>query len=420
MKAMLLLVLAAAILFGEHHAPWAFDGELDKKNKFPFVVRLLTPGAVCTGFVISRRMVLTAGHCIYRDNAYVDWAVVEYWDEVNFKDRRVDARHLWVTNGYLDISPYYDQYVALSDEDKQAHYTPKEQYALFWEATVEDIGIIITDADIWVSAYPLMVLNINHDFADSLWGPAPYPEWSKEVVASIDHFLEYEVLDSPHSAVGVGYGFYVCDEDIRNESCKGDLQRRWGSLDVISVEDIHGFYDPAGLIIARPSTDAHAGSPLFGDSGSGLIVQKPGGNEWVIVGVVSKVDKEKNAYYAPLFRHMHVLSSVVTSPEYQNALTERGFIVAAATLWNGRVSVAWSKSAYREDAEQAAVNACASNGVPGCQVVETVRKGCLFITWGESDREIGWRVGNTSDEAYYACTSYGFSYCAVPIGTCLE
>jgi hypothetical protein len=77
------------------------------------------------------------------------------------------------------------------------------------------------------------------------------------------------------------------------------------------------------------------------------------------------------------------------------------------------------KYAMLQDAERDALRACRQRA-SACQIVSRFSRGCGYITWGRNSQgQVGWGSGATSDAARASCALRGLT-CYTPIGGCVD
>lgn len=410
-----LRTLAFLFTFMYPSAAFGFMGTPDTENKFPFVVRVLSPNNLCTGTVVTRRLVITAAHCIWASGSYRNPVVVEFWDETEKRDRQVRARFLQIPEKYKQLAPQVAAISNIGEETTRLELVARQ--ALYFAQTTRDIGVIITNENIWVSRYARTPFSTQQTFREILHGITKNMEWKRSELNQLTAFTRKHLDANAESfAIGVGYGTDTCIRQDWKRLCKkADLHRRWGYVKI-------GATQLAGaplLQTTRGGTGWNEGkNPMLpGDSGGPLLLPHKTTDDWFFIGIVS-TSSDIAAQHTLITNHLEFILNIVTSVEYQSALAERGALALAASLVNGYVSIGFKKAAYMEDAVRGALTQCIRGGGNQCAIVATVVQGCLYATIGSKQSLVKWQAGITTQDAYLRCTQNGFT-CKPPIGGCL-
>lgn len=377
------------LVFHTATAP-AFKGRPDTENRFPYVARVLASGGqYCTGIIITKRMVLTAAHCIWENGSYKRGVSVQFWDERDKVDRTILAERLYVTETYRKTEP----------------------------STAEvDIGIILPEEHIRVSRYPKTILDIHPPFSRAkLYSKETNVKWTEQTTKSVIRTLLEHILNNDHEtgAIGVGYGTTSCDTSL--EECEPtDFHRRWEYVRMVVHTNGH---DSVSFKAKRTDGGGTGFTPFLpGDSGGPLIAEHEtsGDSEWILVGVHSR-SNAAIAKNAPLLSNASFILNFVQSRAYNEALTRNGTIAIAAVAANGRAAVGFARTRYESEAR---FNALAQCGINGCKIVDVITSGCRYATTGTRWPSVKWATGRTRSAAYERCRQGGFS-CKQPTGGCL-
>lgn len=262
MFARFVTVLFTLFFMGElPHEAHALVGNLDTENKFPYVVLVEGKNALgsfsCSGVAVSKRVVLTAAHCLWRYGRFASNVTVSYEQEGAIKTLDASAKQV------------SESYVNMARSDVAADSTPVSlPQTSASERSPVDIGVITVQGDIVLPEYVLPVFN----------------EAASKSLAAI----------SGGKATVVGFGLFRCDSYRRHAGCEFDAQRRHGRISVttVNINGLKSYRSGSFPLIGKVNP------VMEGDSGGGLFIEAAG--QTVLIGIISSRGY-RQANYAPLW-----------------------------------------------------------------------------------------------------------------------
>lgn len=389
-----------------------------------------------SGYVRSRRMVITSAHVVWKNGQLCKGIRVGIRDEKGKMVRVIKARHVFVPEKYKELRGRVPEKLVENRwvEMFDSSMTQKEKNDRRADMSVEDIAVVIPEEDVLVSQkiadilderLPIMTLVTRENVRSA--------GWTQPAIHAITSELAEIFGPPPEQAVGMGYGVYEC-EDPQREKCKptdghlrtgvARLSKQWFPQHYVGGEkEIVSILTTLGAIAPNSSTE----SPFNrGDSGAPVSVRvtpeyaKRLGVDAVVVAIVSRAS-DKVGIHTSLLQHADFLESILDSAEYQAAMAERHTLSFAAGFKRDKrgrwihTSGAMRSSEPMADAE--ALEKCAKGGYT-CKVVQKYQSGCGYLVQGVKAGSLTWAVGITSEEAQRRCKQGGYR-CSAAIGSCL-
>ena len=252
----------------------AFVGELDKENRFPFVVRLNSSVGSCSGVAAYNGIVATAAHCVWNEDGLARNMTIAFVDATGRSGKANAVR------------------IFMPEEFKQlyAKYKAGQSAAIL---TSQDIAFVIPDRVVEPIGYPhwvteILVSNAAETDVDffilgSLEG---LNNWTPSLRQRLDDAIKknFGSLNSARS-VAVGFGNFLCKNyEARQSTCISDERNRSGQIPLDASAEIEGLKAPWIWCTGR---DVAGINPIqHGDSGGPVFVRALDGR-WLFVGFTS-------------------------------------------------------------------------------------------------------------------------------------
>jgi hypothetical protein len=330
----------------------ALYGDVDVENQFPFVVRIAVKKGnqirFCTASMRTRRMAITAAHCVYDEKTgkTLNNISLHFTDERGAR-RRVAAK-AFIAPDYAEavrksriIKTQFDEAKAKKDDAKLIALS-----LLLAEASVtqtsRDFALLLPVSDVNVSAFLLStIMDDDLPFAATLsafenslqrWTPETYARVGaafKESFASrmpVAPTQDNEVRKSvTFLAHAVGYG-RTCRSDKDTKCRLLDGKRRHAP---ILLED--GWYYPGStdndaslmLTLSKQSLKRRE-MVLPGDSGGPILIRDQITGRFMQIGIITSYSNSKygafRSWAACLLQHAGTWKGFLNSAEYRNAM----------------------------------------------------------------------------------------------------
>jgi V8-like Glu-specific endopeptidase len=330
----------------------ALYGDVDVDNQFPFVVRVAVKKGnqirFCTASMRTRRMAITAAHCVYDEKTGKTLNNIS----LHFTDERGAVRRVaakaFIAPDYAEATSKVRMMKAQFDEAKAKKDDAKvmELFLPLTEATVaqtsRDFALLLPASDVNVSAFLLAtIMDDDLPFASTLrafenslhrWTPETYARvgaaFKESFVARMpvapkqDSEVRKSVTFLAHA---VGYGL-TCRSD-KDAKCKLlDGKRRHAP---ILLED--GWYYPGSaysdaslmLTLSKQSLKRQE-MVLPGDSGGPILIRDQITGRFMQIGVITSYSHSKfgafRTWAACLLQHAGTWREFLNSAEYRNAM----------------------------------------------------------------------------------------------------
>ncbi len=296
-----------------------FVGDIDDSERFSAVVHVNSDTSLGTGIVFNRRLIYTAGHCLwdgsrYRSNVRITYVGADHYTHT------VSARYIFIRAGFPKA---YKKYLPILERKTDVDLTSEEE-AIQNKMTAEDFGVVIPDEDVVISQKVRTILDDDlplrgalEELGNSASG------WTPEQLARITSLLEERIFSKITATEGLaaGYGAYRCNKD--QTKCRSDAHRRWGKVELEHdwIRDVGGGNQAFTLRTSKGGALEKIGkSPIMpGDSGGPLFVAHPSGKGWLLVGIESLANSE-GGYQHSLLNDADFLRWILNSDEYKKAM----------------------------------------------------------------------------------------------------
>jgi len=406
----------------------ALDGILDySKNEFSAVVRLSKriggqTATICSGAVLTRRLVLTARHCIARPG-----------DGDGMKPNDLFIHFRGLSGQYVRTTARHIISVRGKTIDT-CNVTGLEREQCVYLAVRNDIALIIPEGDIIVRQKLSTVLDDDLPFRELIKQFGDGKRLTKSMIGQVLERFSEEV--STNEAVVAGYGLTHGCEGRATECVTtwwdihhGRVQfNGWRIMEHIGRRPGAAFITGKGLHDTPPIDKAAI--QRLGDSGSPLLFPHPKRKSELVVAGTLFGGPPDEGWYVSLFDHVALFDNVINSSEYKRAMSEPsnlGKVQPSRILaWaQGRrgdhIKYSLVSGEFYDETTERAVRICSEALGRRCALGgSTTKNGCVYMTgysfW--DGRELGFLIGSRS-EVSRDCRREGFECVSPPLVECL-
>jgi len=418
--------LSAVMLIASSTFADSFVGELDTNGKFPAVVTVGThlgeEPSRCSGTALTRRLVITAAHCLWVHGHYRSNMLIGYREKGQELLTPAPARRLFVPERFKELDAklkYIDGRDSGRDSDDPDDRAKRES---------EDLGLIITDRDVPTQADIHTILDPSLPFANPLRGTTWPPNEGLHLSPLLRQTLrlikeQIEPVYNTNIAYSAGYGRYICDNYEDQKSCKMDSRLRWGRIRM--DESWTASIGKEGRVLLNwghegGGVKSMGFSPIrSGDSGGPLFLEDPQSKGWLLIGVNSSGTAKTNSQ-STLLHNASFILSVIESAEHRAALQERDAIAfdVAQNPHTSQMYVGFARGGTKSKAIAEVLDLCREVGDNDCRKISTIESGCGYIAWTQNGTATGYVIRAEKQEIAAFCASENLR-CGKPKGGCL-
>lgn len=282
----------------------ALVGEVDKDDKFPYVVQLQIEfsdgsASLCSGAVSRASMVSTAAHCIWDTKLGLATKVTISYTDADGRQRQVNHKRLYHPTAFETTYAKWQQ--------ERPSVSPEQNTKNFMRMTLEDIAFVVPEEFIEVEGFP-------HWGTELLVG--------EECFISTDELVKYgdtmpercartfkpQIIGENFGdlakvrALAVGYGYNKCDDYFSRKNCVSDGLRRFAEIPLMPTVQVASETFAVPDIWCTGVGDQGFSPVQHGDSGGPRFVRAKDGR-WIFVGFTSGGHAGRNCS-SSIFRHL--------------------------------------------------------------------------------------------------------------------